>query len=56
MRPALLIGAGLVALVAFAAPARAAGPQPCENPNLSAAAAPCPQAPCLWTPQKPCAH
>jgi hypothetical protein len=55
MRPALLIGAGLAALVALAAPARAAEPQPCANPNV-ASASPCPQAPCVWASEKPCGN
>jgi hypothetical protein len=53
MRHALLIGAGFAALVAFAAPSRAAT-QPCANPNQPAATAPCPQAPCVWASEKPC--
>ncbi|MFM7266661.1 MAG: hypothetical protein ACKOZW_13935 [Cyanobium sp.] len=60
MRPALLIGAGLAALVAVAGPARAASPEPCANrataaaPAAPAAPAPCQEAPCTWTPPAPC--
>ena len=49
MRSALLIGAGLAALVAFAAPAHAA-PEPCE----ATTAAPCEPAPCLQNSAPPC--
>jgi hypothetical protein len=58
MRSALLLGAGLAALVALAAPARAAESQPCPNgsstPTIPSSTAPCEGAPCLWTPQPPC--
>ncbi|MFN9618176.1 MAG: hypothetical protein ACK55X_00495 [Synechococcaceae cyanobacterium] len=58
MRSALLLGAGLAAFVALAAPARAADAEPCQDITTPAPAklAPCPSAPCLWTPQAPCAH
>jgi hypothetical protein len=49
MRPSLLIGAGIAALVAFAAPAHAA-PQPCEP----AATAPCAPTPCVQAAAIPC--
>ena len=58
MRSTLLLGAGLAALVALASPARAAEPQPCPQGSSPAPTklAPCPSAPCLWTPQAPCEH
>jgi hypothetical protein len=55
MRPALLIGAGLAALVAFAAPARAAAPEPCE-PTAAATAVltSCEPSPCVQAAAVPC--
>jgi hypothetical protein len=54
MRPALLIGAGLAALAALGAPARAAEPQPCTKSYAAANTAPCHQSPCISTNQMPC--
>jgi|LakMenE18May11ns_1017448.scaffolds.fasta_scaffold9519595_2 hypothetical protein len=62
MRPALLIGAGLAALVALATPARAAAPQPCEQAVAPAQAPiaapavlpPCEPNPCVQASAVPC--
>jgi hypothetical protein len=57
MRPALLIGAGLTALVALAGPAHAAAAQPCEarlSAETAAPPAPCHTAPCDWAAETPC--